>query len=852
MGDSTLRRTRALRGSIMWPEQAADRRIAGGKAASLAALARARIAGCEIPRWFAIRADASIEDECFRDNLAEALDSIAPNGEPVAVRSSSVVEDGSESSYAGQLESYLFVAHEDVIARVRDVQRSAGADRVGAYEMARGRASRASGSAVIVQRMVRADTSGVAFSADPVSGRRGVAVVAATRGTSEALVSGSANAEEWRIDRHGRVVEHRTVGETNALDETRARRVTAAARACARHHGVPQDIEWAYEGDHLFLLQSRPITSLAALPDPDGSLAIWDNSNIAESYAGVTTPLTYSFARHAYEHVYRRFLILLGVRAEVVEGNADALRKMIGLIRGRVYYNMGSWYRALALLPGFSLNRPFMEQMMGVREPVPDALSIAPATGRVRALWDVARAALGLLREHRRIDRSVRRFHARVAQSLVVGDIPLEDMRADELVSHYRALESRLLAQWDAPLANDFFAMVHFGVLRVLAARWCGDADGTLPNDLVAAEGRMISAEPARAIRRMSTLAATIPGLPAALAMAEREAAMNALRSSASLVEEFRDYIARFGDRCAGELKLETQTLSEDPLPLLRAIGEGALLPAQATEEGARAIRERAERRASGAMRWRPFRRMIFNGVLRRARARVRDRENLRFERTRVFGRVRQIVLELGKRFTAARLLDEPRDVFYLEIHEVLSVVEGTATSVDLRSLASARRAEFERYLDDPAPAERFETHGMVHEGNRFAAGRPREVLDAESLDMRHGTGCYPGRVRGTVRVVLDPHESQLRSGEILVAERTDPGWIMLFPRAAGILVERGSLLSHSAIVSRELGIPSIVAIAGLTSWLRTGDVVELDGRSGVVRVIELARETGVELAHDE
>jgi pyruvate,water dikinase len=535
-----------------------------------------------------------------------------------------------------------------------------------------------------------------------------------------------------------------------------------------------------------------------------------------------------------------------------VEGNADALRKMIGLIRGRVYYNMGSWYRALALLPGYSLNRPFMEQMMGVREPVPDALSVAPATGRVRALWDVARASLGLLREHWHIDRSVRRFHARVEQSLVIGDIPLEDMRADELVSHYRALESRLLARWDAPLANDFFAMVHFGVLRTLAARWCGDADGTLPNDLVAGEGGMISAEPARAIRRMSTLVATIPGLPTTLAMAEREPAMSALRSSAALAEEFSDYIARFGDRCAGELKLETLTLSEDPMPLIRAIGEGALSVAQATEGGARAIRERAESRVRGAMHWRPLRRMIFNAVLRRARARVRDRENLRFERTRVFGRVRQIVLELGRRFTAARLLDDPRDVFFLEIHEVLGAVEGTTTSAGLRSLANTRRAEFEQYLDHPAPGERFETHGMVHEGNRFVAGRPLQVLEAESLDTRRGTGCYPGHVRGTVRVVLDPHDSQFRSGEILVAERTDPGWIMLFPRAAGILVERGSLLSHSAIVSRELGIPSVVAIAGLTSWLRTGDVVELDGRSGVVRVIELARETSEELDHDE
>jgi pyruvate,water dikinase len=235
--------------------------------------------------------------------------------------------------------------------------------------------------------------------------------------------------------------------------------------------------------------------------------------------------------------------------------------------------------------------------------------------------------------------------------------------------------------------------------------------------------------------------------------------------------------------------------------------------------------------------------------VIRRARARVRDRENLRFERTRVFGRVRRIVLELGKRFMAAGLLGDSRDIFYLEIHEVLGAVEGTATSIALDKLSDTRRAEFDEYRAEPSPADRFETRGMVHEGNRFAQSMPNDAPTEAGGDVRAGTGCYPGIVRGVVRVVRDPRHADLLPGEILVAERTDPGWIMLFPRTAGLLVERGSLLSHSAIVSRELGIPSIVAIHGLTAWLRTGDIVELDGRSGSVRLLERAalREGGAD-----
>ena len=220
-------------------------------------------------------------------------------------------------------------------------------------------------------------------------------------------------------------------------------------------------------------------------------------------------------------------------------------------------------------------------------------------------------------------------------------------------------------------------------------------------------------------------------------------------------------------------------------------------------------------------------------------RGRVRDRENLRFERTRDFGRVRRIFLELGKRFAALGMLAEPRDVFWLEVEEALGVVDGTATSVNLRGLVEARRSEFTEYAATAAPPDRFETRGMVHQGRQWEHASAATPVAPAGGEARNGTGCYPGVVRGKVRVVRDPREAELHPGEILVAERTDPGWVMLFPAAAGLLVERGSLLSHSAIVARELGIPAVVSIAGLTQWLATGDVVEMDGRAGTIRRLE-------------
>jgi pyruvate,water dikinase len=107
-----------------------------------------------------------------------------------------------------------------------------------------------------------------------------------------------------------------------------------------------------------------------------------------------------------------------------------------------------------------------------------------------------------------------------------------------------------------------------------------------------------------------------------------------------------------------------------------------------------------------------------------------------------------------------------------------------------------------------------------------------------ETGTRRHGTACAPGVVTGIVRVITDPNRQSLAPGEILVARHTDPGWIVHFASAAAIIVERGSLLSHSAIVARELGIPCIVGLKGATSWLHDGNRITLDGASGWVEVL--------------
>jgi len=811
------------------------------------ALASAQRAGLPVPEGFVLTPAACAGDGTLDASvhaaLATALRALCPHGESVAVRSSAIDEDGAQLSFAGQLESHLFVPHAQVAVRAQDVWRSASAAHVHAYRSQHGRAASGIPPAVLVQRMIDADVAGVAFSADPVSGRQGLAVIAAVRGVGAGLVSGDRDADNLHVARDGRVVRRDSVGATACLSDAQAAEIAALARRCARYFGRPQDIEWAIAGGQLWLLQSRPITSLARLPDPDGELAIWDSSNIAESYGGVTTPLTFSFIRRCYEHAYRALGRLGGVPEQTIRDNDDAYRRMLGFVRGRVYYNLLSWYRLLALTPGFRHNRQFLDEMLGVRDRTDSAtlarLQSAASVATLRTRLVLLRQALKIVVYFLGAERINRRFRRRLDAALAPPPTALEEMRADELAAHYRALEQQLLGRWDAPLVNDFFAMIFHGLLRRLVARWLEPGDAGLENHLLSGDSGVISVEPVRRMREMAQAAALVPGLAELLRTASTDAALERLAQVPHLRQAYQAYLERFAERCPEELKLESVPLDQDPLPLLRAIGHLAAAAPRPGVRSERSLRQAAEARVLERLRARPLRRAVFTWVLRTARARVRERENLRFERTRLFGRVRNIVLELGKRLHALGLLDAPRGVFYLELEELLGFVDGSATCTDLRGLSALRRTALDRQRSCDAPPRRFETRGIGQiEIGLSAAPHPAAI---DTGEQRRGTGCCPGVVRGRARIVTSAEGARLLPGEILVAERTDPGWVMLFASAAGLVVERGSLLSHAAIVAREMALPTVVGLADACRWLRDGDLLELDGAAGCVRRLEVA-----------
>ena len=792
--------------------------LLGGKGA---ALARLEALGFDVPPWFAVPADTGFTPS----ELQTHTEALGPG--PFAVRSSGLAEDGAAHSFAGQFESHLEVSPAQVFGKISQVRASADSDAIRAY-CREHRLPPPAAPTVLVQRMIHPRCAGVAFSADPVSGERTTVVISAVEGTGEKLVSGEVDGETWKVGCFGNIISR---PEDAVLSGADALQIAHLARRCESASGRPQDIEWALDDDgKLWLLQSRPITTLAEIPDPTDTLRVWDNSNIAESYGGVTTPLTFSFARRIYESAYREFCVLMSVPRSRIARSDDVFPQMLGLIRGRVYYNLVSWYRVLALLPGFQLNRSFMEKMMGVREPVPGEIVrkiIAENTGtRLSDSLALLRTCTGLIRQLIFLPRQISRFQSRLDQALSAPPLPPSEMTGDELIALYRDLERRLLKKWDAPLVNDFFAMIFYGVLSSLCKKWAGDDTGTLQNDLLLDSGDIISAEPPRRIIAMAAIAAQQPGLPETLADPEITIAkkLRSVRENKALGIAFESYLTDFGDRCMEELKLESPTVRDDPGSLLISIGAMALRPPAETQPD-------REKPTVSLPAWK---KPIFNYVLRQARERIRCRENLRFERTRLFGTVRTILREIGHRLHADKLLSTPQDIFYLELGEILSTYEATATTADLSKIATLRRQEFTTYQETEDPPDRFQTRGPIHRHTTFESTAPTPTTES-SLQ---GTGACPGIVRGRVRVVLDPRGARLEPGEILVARQTDPGWVVLFPAAAGLLVERGSLLSHSAIVSRELRLPCIVSLPGITTTLTTGDLVEMDGAKGTIRIL--------------
>ncbi|MCB0519585.1 MAG: phosphoenolpyruvate synthase [Lewinellaceae bacterium] len=777
-----------------------------------------------------------------------------------AVRSSYRDEDSDQFSFAGQFKTRLFVPAAELEQAILDVWASCASEHLLTYQREHG-LQPIHYLSVIVQAMLEPDVSGVAFSLNPVTGHRKQQVINAVYGVGEGLVSGDLPADQYVVTNGQVEAQIATKEHTYVFDERAGKGLIRKGVASAkqhepcltdaqvlevgqrveqlRHHFLKhQDVEFAFCGSKLYILQSRPVTTLRHLPDTHGHYIVWDNSNIIESYPGLTSPLTFSYILQLYEKAYRQFVELMGVPKKEIEANAEHFANMLGLLNGRVYYNLRSWYQMISMLPGYSFNARFMEQMMGVKERFD-----LEATDRRSKQWDslrIGNMVVSILRNLFTLEAQKRDF-VRQFEDMEAGirAIDPDSVSADQIMRIYKRQETLLLKIWKAPLVNDFFAMIYFGLLKKRVTEMFGE-ETNIHNDLLVGGNTIITTKPAELIAALVNKIYASTKLINLFKNPDKYHILNQINTDPYLAEIKQDmaaYVDQFGDRMVGELKLETKTYKQHPelfIDVLQSYILNDRKPQSLNFRSGPEVRLAAERAIWGKLRGKPVARMVLRHIIRRARQLVSGRENLRLYRTKAFGEARAAFCKLGEIFCCEGLLNEPDDIFMFTKDEIFTYIQGTSVNYDLKSLFELRKMQYTDFQKEISQSERIKTYGIVYQGNAFVHGKPI----AEQPGALKGIGCCKGVVKGKVKIVQKPEDAFDMDGDILVTTTTDPGWVTIFPSISGILVERGSLLSHAAIVSREMGIPCIVGINGLTAKLKPGDYVEMDGEKGIVNII--------------
>jgi pyruvate,water dikinase len=798
--------------------------LVGNKAATLAMLRRA---GFEVPAGVVIPATALIgasEDlpPFVRAGLAKVPELMGPG--PWAVRSSSTAEDSEQASFAGQFETVLEVDEAGLAGAVLRCWRSGQSDRVKAYAGQ----DRPGSMAVLIQPMIEAEAAGVAFTIEPVTGRRQV-VVEAVEGLGERLVSGAANPERWTMEEDGSIV---SPNEATVLDPDRASAVGDLARRVEEHLGRPQDIEWAIARGSLWLLQARPITTLTApelIPIPlEVPPGYWERDSFHEPVP--ISPFGKVVLTEQILKVFPRAFAEFGILLERAE---------TAFIGGWMY-----------------------------RQVVPVG---APPSGRVRTgpppRW--------LLRIVMRVHPAIRR-RIRAARQAMASDLPdtvirrwNEEWRPEHQQEIARALAVDLGSLSDQELAaqldHRIEVLSHPAHVVVAIAYWirvyqlaeaCRELLGWDTAKMLALLDGLstISTEPARQLADLAELARSSPAISQLLTGVDESMPGGLAALDAEFARAFSDYVEANGHRSLRYDVIEP-TLAETPHVLLRLVAdqlEVGFSPGQVAEEARRRRTEAAE----GA------RRLLASHPEadreRFERALIRAREAYPALEDRVWwtlsvqaAHLRYVALEMGRRMVDLGQLAAVDDVFFLEAQDARSALLGGGDRRETIRVAKGKRAwamanPGPYAYGDPPPGEppfdllpppaRLVNQGVLW-GLAQLFGEPPKAQEERVVV---GTPASAGRYTGTVRVVMGEHEfDKIRAGDVVVCPVTSPAWSVVFPSMGALVTDGGGILSHPAIIAREHRIPAVVGTGSATHILKDGQRVTVDGNTGVVEVAD-------------
>ena len=590
------------------------------------------------------------------------------------------------------------------------------------------------------------------------------------------------------------------------LEEEELKRLFTLGERIEQLFQKPMDIEFAIEKGKIYILQAREITTL----DMHLPIRILDNSNISESFPGICLPLSVSFAKEMYSGIFtslgRRFL------GKKVSSYKELFQQMAGEFSGRMYYEISSWYDILRLLPFSRKIIPIWQGMLGVSNEEINFSRKKPSfflKCRIAVLF-----CYYFFVSQRKMKELDRFFQERYASYSKRVDAE-EDAKA--LYRIFLEMKEDLLREWDITLIND---MVSFISTHLYGKKTAFSLE---------------TMKPVRALSALKTVAGKY-GL-----------------DSEEYRREKKSYIFAYGDRIVGELKLETRTYRTNEELLDRWILD-SLEMENAEKDGEETSRSEKSSEAK------PRKSFLY----RLAESSCNNREISRLHRTRCFGLMRSIVDKIGEKTIGF-------DVYYLSLEELKEMLfSGKDFSLKIAREKELRKA-YERLpvlsrvkllgkVDrDPLSGEirvlsyesfkeKKNKEGQIgtpgKDGKIRKAGQ-REKAGKEDGDSAprvfFGRGVSKGIFRGEVLKIKSLQEVRATEakGKILLSYSTDPGWFPYLNMAGGLITERGSLLSHSAILARELEKPAVVNIPNIMEELQSGDIVEIDGDLGICSVIK-------------
>ena len=704
-----------------------------------------------------------------------------------AVRSSASNEDSEESSMAGYYYSALGVDKNSLFAEYKKVIES--------YKGIEGK--------IIIQQFIPSDKAGILFT----NRGDGKSVVNASLGLCKPVVEGNACDEYIISDKNTVDSKHisdskdclyfeqkKFITKSNISDETltpeELKTLVNTSKNIEKFFGKPQDIEWCFYKNELYILQSRPITRNIT---ENKAITMYDSANIAESYSGVISPLTLSFASRIYKIVYENLLIASGASRKKINNHREIFDNMTATFYGRIYYNMNNWYLMMSFMPGYKRNKENLEEMItsNVRDEI--QRSVLPSLGLKMAYPFIVIYKMIIF------EKTVKNFINKVKKSLTFfRNANLYEWSFKKCLTEYQKLSENLLEKWHIPVENDFLMMTYLGILK----KKYGEEE---LKDLI--QFGNISSRQVDMLKNLSDRFYEIPKLKQSIEKRNVQLFEVELDKNPNLKENLNKYFEIYGGRFANELKLESTDISDDKLKLLSVFEFYSILDVSESKKEENQTKE--------------------SWILKKFKKYASRREEMRLLRSNTFGIVRKLFNRMGIILQNQSKIEIKEDIYYLNLEEIFNAEKSFN---NFKNVISERKKEYE-YFAKIQP----ETHFQISEDDEVPLV-DTNFKDADTIDARP---CTSGIVSGKARVFQEFYLPEDSDFEILVAKNTDPGWTPLIGLSKGLIIEHGGILSHAAIVSRELGIPTVIGAKNATKIIKDNANVKINGKTGQITILK-------------